>query len=144
MATYVLQRDNFVSPTDPTFADQQLLELGDPQWAANFSLAVGKGPFTLKWSANYIGKQTIGVYENYFSVQGRPPQNADLTTERFYPSVMTHDLRLDIQATDKFNFYIGADNVFDRLPPFGLLGNEGGNPFDPIGRYFYAGFKASY
>ena len=144
VATYVIQRDNFVSPTDPQFADQQLLELGDPQWAANFTLAVGKGPFTLKWSGNYIGKQTIGVYENYFSVQGRPPQNADLTNERFYPSVLTHDLRLDIQATNKFDFYVGMDNVFDRLPPFGLLGNEGGNPFDSIGRYVYAGFKASY
>jgi outer membrane receptor protein involved in Fe transport len=93
---------------------------------------------------NFIGKQTIGVYENYFSVQGRPPQNADSTQDVFYPRVAYHNVRLNWKVTPKYNFYLGADNVFDTLPPGGLLGNEGGNPYDPIGRYFYAGFRADF
>ena len=144
VATYVIERNNFTSPTDPTFKDRILSELGDPQWAANFSATVTANQFKLRWSANYVSKQTIGAYENYFSVDGRPAQNADLTNERFYPAQMTHDLRLEFLPTPKFTFYIGMDNVFDSLPPFGLLGNEGGNPYDPIGRFMYAGFKASY
>jgi hypothetical protein len=38
-----------------------------------------------------------------------------------------------------FNFYTGIDNVFDWPQPLGLLGLEGGNPYDLIGRSFYAG-----
>ena len=37
--------------------------------------------------------------------------------------------------------YGGADNVTNELPPLGLLGTAGGDPFDSIGRYFYAGIK---
>jgi outer membrane receptor protein involved in Fe transport len=34
---------------------------------------------------------------------------------------------------------MGVDNVFDTQPPFGLQGSGGGDPFDAVGRYFYAG-----
>ena len=27
----------------------------------------------------------------------------------------------------------------DKLPPLDLLGTEGGSPFGPVGRFFYAG-----
>ncbi len=142
--TYVLARDNFTSPTTPTFRDRILQELGDPQVAANVSATVTTGPFKLRWSGNYIGKMTIGAYENYFGVDGRPPQNADNTAQVFYPSQFLQDLRFEIAATPKFTFYVGADNIFDKLPPLGLVGNEGGNPYDPIGRFMYAGFKANF
>jgi len=143
IATRVIKRNNFVSPTDPDFADRQLSELGDPQWAANANITYGIGHFDLRYSLNFIGKQTIGAYENYFSVQGRPPQNADSTREVFYPRVTYHALRanfrLPAQGKEKFNFYIGADNIFDKKPPLGLLGVAGGDPFDSVGRYVYAG-----
>jgi outer membrane receptor protein involved in Fe transport len=56
-----------------------------------------------------------------------------------YPDTFYHNLRLGIRADEKFQFYMGVDNVFDTQPPFGLLGGGGGDPYDPIGRYFYAG-----
>lgn len=144
VATRVLKRNNYISPTDPEFRDRQLSELGDPQWAANVTLGYGLGVFDVMYSMNYIGKQTIGAYENYFSVQDRPPQNADFTAERFYPDVLYHAARFDFKVPAgpngrKFNFYLGADNIFDTKPPLGLLGTAGGDPFDSIGRYFYAG-----
>ncbi len=143
IATRVLKRNNFISPTDPDFSDRQLSELGDPKWAANANITYGIGHFDLRYSLNFIGKQTIGAYENYFSHDGRPPQNADFTREVFYPRVTYHALRanfrLPAQGKEKFNFYVGADNIFDKKPPLGLLGTSGGDPFDAIGRYFYAG-----
>jgi len=39
----------------------------------------------------------------------------------------------------QFTFYLGIDNIFDTPPPGGNLGTGAGDPFDPIGRYFYAG-----
>lgn len=99
------------------------------------------GPFNLRYAANYFSHQTIGAYENYFAFQGRPPQNADLTAERFYPAAVYHALKLTVDVKPKFQFYVGVDNLTDKKPPFGLLGNEDGNPYDAIGRYMYAGFQ---
>ena len=144
IATYVLKRNNFISPTNPEFSDRQLSELGDPRWAANLNITYGIGPFDLRYSMNYIGPQTIGAYESYFPHQDRPPQNADLTAEVFYPDVLYHAARLNMRVNDRFQFYLGVDNIFDTPPPLGLLGTGAGDPFDPIGRYFYAGAQVDF
>lgn len=149
IATKVLKRTNFTSPTSPTFGDRILGELGDPEWSANFTTVVGMGKYDLRWSANYIGRQVIGAYENYFSFQGRPPQNADLTAEVYYPDVLYHALRLSMKVNKQYNFYIGADNIFDTMPiqfrnTFGSTGTAGGSGFDYIGRYFYAGAQVDF
>lgn len=143
IATYVLKRNNFVSPTDPDFADRQLSELGDPQWAANATIGYGIGNFDLRYSLNYIGKQTISSYEAQHEFDGRPPTNADVTREVWYPDVLYHAIRLSMNVKqggrDRMTFYAGVDNLFDTKPPLGLLGTAGGDPFDSIGRYLYAG-----
>ena len=73
------------------------------------------------------------------------PQNNDLTEEVFYPGVIYHNVRLNFSVEDnKFNFYVGIDNVMDKKPPFGLLGTAGGDPYDTYGRFLYAGFKANW
>jgi outer membrane receptor protein involved in Fe transport len=141
--TYVLERDNYISPTNPDFVDQQLHELGDPQWTANANVMIGAGPASLRWSINYIGKQTIGAYENYYSVQDRPPQNADNAQPIWYQDIFYHNAKLDLRANDQFTFYLGVDNLFDTKPPLGELGTAGGSAFDAIGRYYYAGVKIS-
>ncbi len=141
IATYVIKRNNFIDPVVPTFTDRQLSELGDPQWTANLNITYGIGNFDLRYSMNYIGPQTIGVYELYFPVPGNPgaPTNADSTGEVFYPDVLYHAARLNMRVNERFNFYLGIDNIFDTPPPLGLLSTGAGDPFDPIGRYFYAG-----
>jgi hypothetical protein len=139
IATYVIQRTNFTSPTDPTFGDRILGELGDPRWAANFTLTYGMGPWDLRWSANYIGATSTSTYEAFNSFQGRPPTNADVTFPTRYPDIVYHALRLSHRVNDRFTFYGGVDNVFDSAPPLGLLGTGAGDPYDQIGRYFYAG-----
>jgi outer membrane receptor protein involved in Fe transport len=149
IATKVLKRTNFTSPTNPLFGDRILGELGDPEWAANLNVVYGFGKFDLRYSLNYIGKQTIGAYESYFPFQGRPPQNADLTAEVWYPDVMYHALRLNMKVNDRFQFYMGADNIFDAEPrlfrnTFGSTGTAGGSAWDYIGRYFYAGAQVDF
>jgi outer membrane receptor protein involved in Fe transport len=144
LATYVLKRTNFVSPTDPAFGDRILSEVGDPQWAATFNLSYGIGPWDLRYTLNYVGKQTIGVWESYNSFQGRPPQNADITQDVWYPDVLYHAARISYRVNERFQFYTGIDNIFDSDPPgvralFGSTGTSAGSPYDAIGRYFYAG-----
>ncbi len=149
IATRVLKRENHVDPTNPAFSDRILSELGDPKWAANLNISLGWGPYEIRYSGNYIGKQTIGAWENYNTFQGRPPQNADITAEVYYPAVMYHALRLNVKVNDKFTFYLGGDNIFDTMPKlfkntFGSTGSAGGAAWDYIGRYFYGGVQVDF
>lgn len=144
IATRVLERSNFTDPTDPSFEDRILSELGDPKWAANATVTYGIGRFDLRYSVNYIGKATIGTWEAQHGLNGNPPTNADLTEEVWYPDAWYHSIRLNTEVADKFNFYVGVDNLFDKKPPLGLLGTAGGDPYDTVGRYFYAGAQVEF
>ncbi len=144
IATYVIKRNNYTSPTDPTFRDQILFELGDPELAANFTANLSLRNFDIRYSMNYVGEQVVGAYENYYTVDGRTPANPDAFFPNEYPETFTHNLRFAFNATERFQFYMGVDNVFDTLPPLFLMGNEGGVPYDPIGRYFYAGARVDF
>lgn len=143
--TYVIRRNNFTDPTNPAFPDRQLSELGDPRYSANATLQYGRGPWDLRYSVNYIGKQTTAAYETFFHVDGNPgsPSNAD-ARRIFYPAIMYHSVRLNYRVNEHFQFYGGVDNVFDRAPPLGSLGTAGGDPFDPTGRYFYMGGQVDF
>ena len=75
----------------------------------------------------------------FFPWDGNPPSNADCVADPWLPDVAYHALRLSTRVNDQFTFYMGVDNLFDSAPPAGQLGTGAGDPYDPIGRYFYAG-----
>lgn len=167
IATRVMLLDNYVDPTRPDRPNRQLGELGDPLWAANASINYDFGPVDITYTARYIGQQTIGTWENqhkYTDIcpangitgsSGRTctagqlavldPNNADLTAEVNYPGVIYHNVRVNFSVdSNKYNFYIGIDNLMDKKPPYGLLGTAGGDPYDTTGRFMYAGFQAKW
>lgn len=141
IATYVIERNDFISPTNPTIATRNLDALGDPQWAANWTTVVGFKQFDLRYSVNFIGEMYTAAPTNFEPFQGRPATNTDARApnERMFPDTFYHSARLGMRVNERFQFYMGVDNLFDTQPPFGLLGTGGGDPYDPIGRYFYAG-----
>jgi outer membrane receptor protein involved in Fe transport len=143
--SYVLERNNFTSPTDPDFANRQLSELGDPQFEFQISAGYRTGPLNLRYQMQYIGRQTIGTYEQQHTFQGRPPTNADAFPRVWYPTVVYHNARVGWNLNREFEFYIGVDNITNRLPPLGLTGSGAGSAiFDAIGRFVYGGFKANF
>ena len=143
--THVLDRSNFVSTTDPNFENQVLVELGDPQDAFNWNTSYKYDRFTLGYQMRYISKMVLNVYEDFFSVQGRNPQNSDFADRRFYGHVFYHDVRLGIDVGPKYNFYAGIDNLTNTTPPLGLTGVGGGSGiYDNRGRFFYAGAVAKF
>jgi outer membrane receptor protein involved in Fe transport len=139
IATYVLKINNYTNPSDPTISNRQLSELGDPALAFNFNLGYSYKDFDLSYNLRYIGKQTIGTYESMHSWQGNPPTNADQYPRTWYPSRTYHGIRGQFAMTDKVKVYVGVDNLTNAMPPLGLLGTAGGDPFDSIGRYYYTG-----
>lgn len=143
--TLALQNDSFLNPQDPDFANQNLLELGNPRHAFNWNVDIKRGPFTFGYQMRYFSKTAPGAIENIRSVQGRPPQDEDAFEIRYHPDAFYHDLRLALDVGKQFNFYLGVDNVTNRLPPLGVTGIvDDGGIYSNIGRYFYAGAVARF
>lgn len=143
--THLFQRDDYLDPANPNVADRVLQELGDPKDAFNFNASLKIGKVTVSGQTRYIGKMVLNQYEDFFSVQGRPPENEDYADRRFYPGVWYQDLRLGVDVDPRLNLYLGVDNITNRKAPFGLTGTGGGSGiYDVRGRYIYAGFRANF
>ena len=152
IATYTLARTNFTDPTNPNHGVRQLSTLGDPVFSGTMITNYGIGKFNFRWTAQFIGSMTDFAYEsthpfapacttNAAGVQSCPPFNSDIADRGHINtgSVWYHSLRVDYNI-HKYNFYVGVDNVFNRLPPLGLTGSGAGSAiYSNIGRYFYAG-----
>jgi outer membrane receptor protein involved in Fe transport len=143
--THTLQNSAFTNPSTPSFENRIKGELGDPEDEFQFIFDVTYKELTVGYRAHYIGKMVLNAWEDFFSLQGRPPQNADYADRMFYPSVIYHDIRFNLEVNRNFNFYVGIDNVTNRIPPLGLTGVGGGSGIYPVrGRNFYGGFRAKF
>jgi outer membrane receptor protein involved in Fe transport len=142
-----LKRNNFTNVNDPAFADTFLEELGTPKWQGQLSANLEYDIFNFGYRGRWIGK-TVNFaatgYETFFAFQGRPALDPDFASQVYYQNIFYHDFRLDMKVDQRFNFYVGVDNAFDRLPPRDLLGNEGGNQYNPTGRFFYGGVEVNF
>jgi outer membrane receptor protein involved in Fe transport len=147
--THVLDRSNYLDPTNPNFKNvivgSKGGELGDPRDSFNWNTSLQHGPFTLGYQMRYISHMYLDTYEDVNSVQGRPPENADYADRTFYPARFYHDVRLAYDVGPKYNVYIGADNVTNTKPPLGLTGIGAGSAiYDVRGRFYYVGVVAKF
>jgi outer membrane receptor protein involved in Fe transport len=143
--THVFQNDQFLTPTEPNRADQNLLELGDPKDAFNWDVNLTRGQIELGYKMRYIGRMLTTSYEDWFSKQGRAPENADINNIQWYPATFYHDVRVGFNPTKKFNFYLGIDNIMNTHAPLDVRGTGGGSGiYDTHGRFYYAGAVAKF
>jgi outer membrane receptor protein involved in Fe transport len=143
--THTFQRSNFENPADPTFENVLLRELNTPQDEFLIRAALKSGPYTFGYNVRFIGKQYLNTFEDYNSVNGLPPQNADYADVKYYPNVAYHNFRLGIDLEREYEFYVGVDNAFNKAPPLGLTGSGAGSGiFENRGRFFYAGARARF
>lgn len=142
--THLFERSNFEDPTNPSFENRILSELGDPQDEFRWNVDLTLSNFKIGYEMRYIGPMVLNNYEDFFSVQGRDPQDADYADVRWYPETFYHDVRLGVNI-DKFEFYAGVDNILNTNPPLGLTGIGAGSGIYRVrGRNFYAGFRAEF
>jgi outer membrane receptor protein involved in Fe transport len=145
IATYTMERNNYTDPTDPTLYGRQLSNLGDPVFSGSLLAGYQAGPFSFDYTLRYIGTMTIFPYEDTHTVQGRPPQDPDVSAPIRYPQVFYHDARVQAKVNNRFRFYLGVDNIFNKLPPLGLTGTgAGGAVYSNIGRFFYSGVQVDF
>lgn len=138
---YLLNRDYFTSTTEPDRLTQGKYNLGNPAWNGQLRLKLGFREFDLGWNLRYVGEMTVAAFSAQNSEQGRPPTNLDAFPIVWYPVVTYSDVRANVKIEAlKANFFLGVDNLFDQIPPLGLLGTGGGDAiYTNTGRYFYFG-----
>lgn len=143
--SWIENREFFTSIADPTFSDRVHGELGDPIWEGSLGVNVVAGAWDFDYDFRWIGKQSIGAWEVQHSHQGRPPTNADAFPVKYYPSIGYVDLQVGYTVNKQYRFFVGMDNVFDTLPPWGLTGTgDASGIFPVVGRYMYAGAKVKF
>ncbi len=147
--THVLDRSNYLDPTNPNF--QNVIvgkhggELGDPEDSFNWNTSLQRGRFTFGYQLRYLAAMYLNTYEDFNSVQDRPPENPDFADRKKYPAVFYHDIRTSVDVTKDYNFYLGVDNLFNKEPPLGLTGIGAGSAiYTNKGRFFYAGVVAKF
>lgn len=143
--THVFQRDDFTDPTRPDYVTRDLDNLGTPRDRFTINADFKSGPFTLGYRLRWFGRQYVGDYSYYNSLNGNAPTDPYYANYKYYPVIAYHDLRLGIDATDKFNFYLGVTNLGNKHPPLDLTGlGQGSGQYDTLGRFVYAGVQAKF
>jgi outer membrane receptor protein involved in Fe transport len=141
--THVLKNESYTNPSDPSFRDIFLNELGDPQDQVNVDVNLKSGRWQFGYQNRWIGRMYLNTYEDYNPVNGLPPQNTDYAPIVKYPDVMYHSVRVGFDATPKVNLYFGIDNLTNKIPPYGLTGVGAGSAiYDNRGRFYYTGVVA--
>jgi len=149
--THTLKDSNYTDPTTPNFETRILGQLGDPKDEFTFNADLTMGKFTIGYGGHYIGPMLTTAYNNLYSINGLPPQNADIISITSYPSVWYHDVRFSVQlgstATNRkgFEWFIGVHNLADKHPPLGSSATGSGSAiYDIVGREFFSGFRATF
>ncbi|MFC6621271.1 TonB-dependent receptor domain-containing protein [Novosphingobium panipatense] len=143
--THYLKMDQFTDPSDPTFKDRLMNELSYPSDSVTLNATFQTGPVKLGYQLRWLDKMYLNTYEDYNPLNGVPPQNADYAPIKKYPDVFYHDIRAAFEISKDYSFYMGVDNVFNKMPPYGLTGiGEGSGVYPNMGRYFYAGVTANF
>ena len=87
--TLMLDRTDFLDPSNPADGDQGLLELGDPKDAFNLNVDYEVGAVSIGYQLRYIGKQVLFNYEDTYSLPGRAAAERGLRRD---PLLSEHDV----------------------------------------------------
>lgn len=152
---HTIKRSNYEDPTNANFENRILSEVGDPANEVRADFDLGYKAFTFGYRFRLIGKQFTSTYENFRDgVNGLPAANIDAIGPQQYPIITYSDLRFEWNvgsdtgegdSSKGLRFYIGADNIFNQLPPLGSTATGTGTAiYDYRGRSFYAGARARF
>jgi outer membrane receptor protein involved in Fe transport len=155
---HTLQSSNFENPSIPTFENRLLSEIGDPKDEARLDADLKVGNVTFGYRVHYIGRMinSLAAFEDFEALPsactpgGCPPNNADFADIEWNPAVTYHDLRFQWDTGPVFmaknvQFYVGVNNLFNKVPPLGVTGLGSGTAiYDIRGRNYYGGIKARF
>jgi iron complex outermembrane recepter protein len=109
-----------------------------PRYVSTFDLTWRKGPFTVNYNVDWQDKTKRFADD---VIAGDP----DYVASRylFIKEKWEHAVQLDVDVREKISVYTGVHNLFDAKPEFGV-GDYASYPVSAMGRFFYAGLRASF
>lgn len=136
VGTYLIENQNTAFPgADPV---ESATQVGYSEFKWNLRTTWESGPFTVSWLFRYIGEAKIDPEDDFEGNEIDP--------------MVYNDIQLRYTFLEDYQVFVGVDNVFDRKPPIipapfavNVTGTEtAADVYDPIGRFFYAGFRAQF
>ncbi len=131
VGSWVDRLDFFYDPDDLTAIDPELGEIGRPEWSGRGTISYGFGPFNVAWSLQYLSEMGYGdvEIETYEAQYGEAGIAEEYIIQDLSASYTLYQDQLEI--------YGGINNFTDEMP----LSTERAYPVNPVGRYFYMGFR---
>jgi iron complex outermembrane recepter protein len=120
-------------PTPGAEVDDDRLEAFAPKWNGTLDLTWKKDNVTVNYGLNYFSKTRRFRTEQIEA-------NPDISDPKFFffREKWEHDIQVGVHTRDeRFRFYAGVNNIFDRLPDLGQLNY----PSTYRGRFLYAGVR---
>jgi outer membrane receptor protein involved in Fe transport len=142
--THVIARNDYLRPTEPNFATQQVERPSDPRNSLTFATNVAVGSWQLSHKLRWFSGVWRADPANFESVNGLPPINPTLLPESLKrtPAASFHDLRVAYVFGKGRELYLGIDNLSNTKPPPGIYAaGFGGANYDAVGRSYYAGLR---
>jgi iron complex outermembrane recepter protein len=144
LATRMFKVNTIVAPgtiTGGSSIDQNG-EFGYPKWKGRFTTMYNLDAFSLTGTLTYLSNMVRDV---------QPTQPEDNRASAGTGDFFLFNMQAGYDITPDIRFYVGADNVFDRLPPSlpdtrlgGAGSSDGASIFPTMGRYFYTGFNVKF
>ena len=110
--TIQMQDELQLLPTSAPFDDNG--EFGDPRWVGEVSATLDRGPWSLFWGVDFIGKTSnIDSYGGNTGTYFGTPVTFKLKTEE----TIYHSMSLSRELPYDITVRAGVSNVFDEAPP---------------------------
>ncbi len=126
--------DRYFDPVDTSLVNPGLMELSAPEWSGVGSATWTRGPLSLTWRGQYIGKQAVAIAVQVEDVQ------TEFGPAGFAEAMWVHGLSANYEFKPGLAFFGGVNNLTDERPYIA----SSAYPVSGVGRYFFAGVRANF
>lgn len=126
--------DRYFDPVDTSLVNPGLGELSAPEWSGTANATWARGPVSLTWRGQYIGKQAVAI-----AVQSKD-RATGFGPAGIAPACRAHGLAASCRMQPGIELYGGGSNPTNERPYLA----SSAYPVGGVGRSFFAGVLARF
>ncbi|MFN7173179.1 MAG: TonB-dependent receptor domain-containing protein [Thermaurantiacus tibetensis] len=131
---WVEKLNRFFDPVRTDFVNPGLLETGAPRWAGLGTFAWNRGPFTLGYRLQWIGRQAIA------SAIQIERLDDEFGPAGLAPHYFIHDVNIALEVNENITVSAGVNNLMDKEP---YLASRA-YPVSGLGRFVFVGARGRF
>jgi outer membrane receptor protein involved in Fe transport len=132
-ANWTEKLDRFFDPVRTDLVNPGLLENSAPEWAGTASLGFNRGPLTLSYRMQYLGKQAIASAIQIERI------NTEFGPAGFADPFYVHNVSGSYEWSDQVTVYGGINNLTDEAP---FIASRA-YPVSGMGRFYFLGARVN-